>query len=271
MLGKSGLTVLFLLAAAAQISYGAAEGKLNRDGFAKIVSRIEDEEARRFFEDLAAGSSYKFPVVWDLAELTDEDLWMRVDDDEVAVDEARLGAFLRAMAAAGVTLTADGKTKTYKLRGSPPAGKETKRSVGQADPPKTKAKRTPAKKKQKESGAGAAEGPTYRLTCEYGSGLTYGDVTLSAEKDADKIFYDLDVAGVVDDLQFKDFPYNSDGDAQKLFRECEKKMEGLMSSPRGREKVLRTYAYYDMEGQSWKADLLEEILDYYDWGKIGKE
>lgn len=270
-MSKSGLAVLCSLLAWAQLSYGAAEGKLNRDGFAKIVSRIEDEEARRFFEGIAAGSSYTFPVVWDLAELTAEDLWMRVDGDEIAVEEAQLSAFLRAMAAAGVTLTANGKTKTYKLRESAPAGERTKRSVGQAEAPKTKAKEPPAKEKRKGSGAGAAEGPTYRLSCKYGSGLTYGDVVLSAEDDAGKLYCDFEVAAVVDALTFKDFPYNRDGDAQKLFRENQMKMEGLMSSPWGREKVLGTYAFYDLKDQSWKMELLEEILEYYDLGTIAKE
>ncbi len=276
MLNKSGLVVLCSLLAWAQLSHGAAEGNLGRDGFAKIVSRIEDEKARSFFEELAAtGSSYAFPVVWDLAELTAEDLWMQVDGEEIAVTKAHLSAFLRAMAAAGVTLTADGKKVTYKLRESPPAGEEKKRSVGQAEaPPRTKAEGKPATTKAapgKESGAGAAEGPTYRLSCKYGSGLTYGDVVLSAEEDAGKLYCDFEVAVVVDDLTFKDFPYNRDGDAQKLFRENQKKMEGLMSSPWGREKVLGTYAFYDMKDQRWKMELLEEILEYYDLGTVAKE
>jgi hypothetical protein len=266
-----GLYLAALLLAAPSLSVGADEGNLNADGFAKIVAKIEWEEARAFYAaHEGAGSRYTFPVVWDLAELTPEDMWLSVDGEKVAVEPDHLCAFLRAMAAAGVTMTAEGKSVRYELRGSPPAGEGTKRSVGQADPPKTKAKRTPAKKKQKESGAGAAEGPTYRLTCRYGSGLTYGDVVLSSANPGDT-YADMEVGAVVDDLQFKDFPYNSDGDAQKLFRECEKKMEGLMSSPWGREKVLRTYAYYDTKGQSWKTDLLEEILDYYGWGKIAKE
>jgi hypothetical protein len=262
MFNRTAFIVLCSLLAWAQLSYGAAEGKLNRDGFVKIVSQIEDEEARRFFEGITAGSSYAFPVVWDLAELTDEDLWMRVDDDEIAVEEAQLGAFLRAMAAAGVTLTADGKKKTYKLGESPPAGGGEKRAVGQAEPPpKGKVNKKKSKKK-----AEAPSAPTYRL-----SGLGYGDIVLSAAEDADKIFFDYEVAGVVDDLQFKDFPYNRDGDAQKLFAVCKKKMEGLMSSASGRKKVLRTYAYYEMKDQSWKADLLAEIVDHYDWGEITKE
>ncbi len=265
MFNRTAFIVLCSLLAGAQLSYGAAEGKLNRDGFVKIVSQIEDEEARRFFEGIAVGSSYSFPVVWDLAELMDEDLWMRVDDDEIAVEEAQLGAFLRAMAAAGVTLTADGKKKTYKLGESAPAGGGEKRSVGQAEP---KGKGTPKKrtstKRARETATAEEAGPVYRLKC------SYGDVVLSAE-DAGEIYPDYEVAGVVDELQFKDFPYNRDGDAKKLFQVCKKKMEGLMSSSRGRKKVLRTYAYYDMKDQSWKADLLEEILSYYDMGKIRKE
>ncbi|MEE8640963.1 MAG: hypothetical protein V3T41_11185, partial [bacterium] len=110
MLNKSGLVVLCSLLAWAQLSHGAAEGNLSRDGFAKIVSQIEDDEARAFFSAYAAtGSSYAFPVVWDLAELTAEDLWIKVDGEETAVTKAHLSAFLQAMAAAGVTLTADGK------------------------------------------------------------------------------------------------------------------------------------------------------------------
>lgn len=275
MLNKSGLVVLCSLLAWAQLSHGAAEGNLSRDGFAKIVSQIEDDEARAFFSAYAAtGSSYAFPVVWDLAELTAEDLWIKVDGEETAVTKAHLSAFLQAMAAAGVTLTADGKKVTYKLRESPPAGEVKKRSVGQAEAPRTKAEGKPATKKAapgKKSGVGAPEGPTYRLSSKYGSGLTYGDVVLSAEEDAGKLYCDFEVAGVVDALTFKDFPYNRDGDAQKLFRENQKKMEGLMSSPWGREKVLRTYAFYDTKDQSWKMELLEEILEYYDLGTIAKE
>jgi hypothetical protein len=266
MFNRAAFIVLCSLLAWAQLSHGTAEGNLGRDGFAKIVSGIEDEEARSFFEGLAAtGSSYAFPVVWDLAELTAEDFWMRVDGDETAVTKAQLSAFLRAMAAAGVTLTADGKTVTYKLGESPPAGEGKNRSVGQAEAPPKKA--APGKK----SGVGAPEGPTYRLSCKYGSGLTYGDVVLSAEDDAGKLYCDFEVGAVVDALTFKDFPYNRDGDAQKLFRENQKKIEGLMSSPWGREKVLGTYAFYDMKDQSWKADLLEEMLEYYDLGTIEKE
>ncbi len=271
MFNRKAFIVLCSLLAWAQLSHGAAEGNLSRDGFAKIVSRIEDEEARRFFEELAAtGSSYAFPVVWDLAELTAEDLWMRVDGEETAVTKAQLSAFLQAMAAAGVTLTADGKTVTYKLGESPPAGEGKKRSVGQAEAPRTKAKGKPPTKKAapgKKSGAGAAEtasGPTYRLSSPY------GDVVLPAD-DPGKIFPDTAVAGVVDALTFKDFPYNRDGDSQKLFRENQKKMEGLMSSPWGREKVLGTYAFYDMKDQSRKMELLAEILEYYDLGMIAKE
>ncbi|MEE9456457.1 MAG: hypothetical protein V3W11_04835 [bacterium] len=275
MFNRTAFIVLSSLLAWAQLSHGTAEGNLSRDGFAKIVSQIEDEEARSFFEELAAtGSSYAFPVVWDLAELTAEDLWMQVDGEETAVEETYLAAFLRAMAAAGVTLTADGKTVTYKLGESPPAGEGKKRSVGQAEAPPKKAKGKPATKKAtpgKKSGVGAPEGPTYRLSCKYGSGLTYGDVVLSAEEDAGKLYCDFEVAAVVDALTFKDFPYNRDGDAQKLFRENQKKMEGLMSSPWGREKVLGTYAYYDLKDQRWKMELLEEILEYYDLGTIAKE
>ena len=62
-----------------------------------------------------------------------------------------------------------------------------------------------------------------------------------------------------------------DGNAQKLFREQHKKMEGLMSSPWGREKVLGTYAFYDMKDERWKMEFLEEILEYYDLGTIAKE
>jgi hypothetical protein len=225
---------------------------------------MEDEEARRFFEGIAVGSSYAFPVVWDLAELTAEDLWMRVDDDEIAVEEAQLGAFLRAMAAAGVTLTADGKNKTYRLRESPPAGAGEKRGVGQAEPAPGKSSGKRSGKKKPASRAEEPAAPTYRLSGRY------GDVVLSSE-DPGEIYPDYEVAGVVDDLQFKSFPYNRDGDAQKLFAVCKKKMEGLMSSSRGRKKVLRTYAYYDMNDESWKADLLEDILAHYDLGKIRKE
>jgi hypothetical protein len=100
--------------------------------------------------------------------------------------------------------------------------------------------------------------------------LGYGDVALSAE-DAGDIFPSYEVTGVLDDLMFKDFPYNRDGDAQKLFAVCKKKMEGLMSSASGRKDVLRTYAYYDMKEDSWKTDLLAEILSYYDMGKITKK
>lgn len=261
----TAFVVLCSFLAGAQLGHAAAEGKLNRDGFAKIVSQIEDEETRRFFEGIAVGSSYAFPVVWDLAELTDEDLWMRVDDEEIAVEEAQLGAFLRAMAAAGVTLTADGKKKTYKLGESPPAGGGEKRAVGQAEPAPRKSSGKRGPKKKPASRAEEPAAPTYRLSSRY------GDAVLSAAEDAGKIFYDYEVAGVVDDLQFKDFPYNRDGDAQKLFAVCKKKMEGLMSSARGREKILGSYAYYDTKGQSWKAELIEGMLEYYDLGTIAKE
>ena len=265
MFNRTAFIVLCSFLAGAQLSYGAAEGKLNRDGFVKIVSQIEDEEARRFFEGIAVGSSYAFPVVWDLAELTDEDLWMRVDGEETVLEEVQLGAFLRAMAAAGVKLTADGKKKTYKLGESPPAGGGEKRAVGQAEPPPGKSSGKRGGKKKPASRAEEPAAPTYRLSGRY------GDVVLSATEDADKIFFDYEVAGVVDDLQFKDFPYNRDGDAQKLFAVCKKKMEGLMSSASGRERVLQTYAYYDTKDQSWKAELLAEIVDHYDWGEITKE
>ena len=117
---KSTLTLLCSLLAAAAGAYGAAEGKLNRDGFAKIVAKIEGEEARTFFAAYeGAGTRYTFPVVWDLAELTPEDLWLSVDDEKVAVERDHLCAFLRAMAAAGVTMTAEGKgsaSDTSRLR-----------------------------------------------------------------------------------------------------------------------------------------------------------
>jgi hypothetical protein len=133
--------------------------------------------------------------------------------------------------------------------------------VGQTAP---KAKGAPKKRKAGKKTREEAAAPVYRLKC------SYGDVVLSAE-DAGEIYPDYEVAGAVDKLQLKDFPYNRDGDAQKLFRECEKKMEGLMSSASGRKDVLRTYAYYEMKDQSWRADLLEDILAHYDLGKIREE
>jgi len=261
MFNRTAFIVLCSLLAWAQLSYGAAEGKLNRDGFAKIVAKIEGEEARAFFSAYeGAGARYTFPVVWDLAELTPEDLWLSVDDEKVAVERDHLCAFLRAMAAAGVTMTAEGKSVTYELREGSAAGGSS-RTVGQTEP---QGKGAPKKRKAGKKTREKAAAPVYRLKC------SYGDVVLSAE-DAGEIYPDYEVAGVVDDLQFKDFPYNRDGDAQKLFRENQKKMEGLMSSSSGREDVLRTYAYYDVKDQSWKVELLEEILEYYDLGTIAKE
>jgi len=252
------------------VSLGADEGTLASHGFAKIVAKIEDEEARAFFEAYeGAGSRYSFPVVWDLAELTAEDLWLSVDGEKVAVERDHLCAFLQAMAAAGVTMSAEGKTVTYELReGS--AAEGSSRAVGQTKPKSGGApkKRKAGKKTREEAEEKAA--PVYRLSCTYGVGFTYSDVVLSAE-DAGELYADYEVAGVVDKLSFKNFPYNKDGDAQKLFRECEKKMEGLMASASGRKDVLRTYAYYDMRGDSWKTELLEDIVDHYDLGRIKKE
>ncbi|UCH79197.1 MAG: hypothetical protein JSU81_04415 [Candidatus Coatesbacteria bacterium] len=257
---KWGLFLAALLLVA-PLSFSADEGNLGADGFGKIVAKIEDEEARAFFAAYeGAGSRYAFPVVWDLAELTAEDLWLSVDGEKVAVERAYLCAFLRAMAATGVTMTAEGKSVRYELREGATAG-GSNRAVGQTEP---KSKGAPKKRKAGKKTREEAAAPVYRLECPY------GDVVLSAE-DAGEIYADYEVADVVDDLQFKDFPCNQDGEAKKLFRECEKKMEGLMSSASGRKGVLRTYAYYEMKDQSWKAELLEDILAHYDLGKIRKE
>jgi hypothetical protein len=259
MLNKSALGALCSLLVAAQVCYGAEEATVKADGFGKIVSQIKEGEAREFFTGLATtGTEFTFPFVKDTTELAGTDLWLEVDGARVPVEEEYMLAFCRVIAEGRVTLT-------------PRKDKPPKRAAGRAEnrPPQTKATDKAGAKKnapRKKSGgsAEAPSAPAYRLSC------VYGDATLSSV-DAGKAYPDLDVDGVVDDLQFKNFPYNRDGDAQKLFRECQKKMEGLMSSSWGREKVLKTYAYYDLNGQSWKTELLDEILEFYDWGKITKE
>jgi hypothetical protein len=259
MWSKSGLALLGSLAVAAQVCYGAAEATVKVDGFAKIVSQLEEGEARAFFAELATtGTEFTFPFVKDTSELAGTDLWLEVDDARVPVEEEYMLAFCRVIAEGRVTLT-------------PREYRAPKRVAGQVEnrPPQTKAPgkagaKKHAPRKKSSSSAEPAGKPAYRLSC------VYGDATLSP-RDAAKAYPDLEVAGVVDKLQFKNFPYNRDGDAQKLFRECQKKIEGLMSSASGREGVLRTYAYYDRNDQSWKADLLDEILEFYDWGRITKE
>ena len=263
---KSTLTLLCSLLAAAAGAYGADEGTLSRDGFVAIVARVDDEEARAFFSVLrTAGERYTFPVVWDAGDLTGDDLWIAVDGEKYAVKRPHLVAFYRAMTSAGVTLSAGGKKMKYELGKKPSeAGGKPARGVTQTEPAKNEPSGNRAGTKKPADKAEGASGPAYRLSCNY------GDVVLSSD-DAGKIFPDTAVAGIVDELQFKNFPYNKDGDAQKLFRENQKKMEGLMSSASGRKKVLRTYAYYDTKDQSWKADLLEDILAHYKLGKITKE
>jgi len=261
--GKA-LVALCSLLAAAQLCYGGAEATVKADGFAKIVSQMEEGEARSFFDGLAAsGDEFTFAYVKDPAELSGDDLWLEVDGKRVPVEKDYMLAFFDVFTEGRATLT-------------PREEKATARSVEQEPPPAAPKPGGKAGKKKGgsgKSGGGEAEapsGPTYRLSCVYGRGFTYSDVTLAAE-DAAKAFPDTAVAGVVDKLQFKNFPYNKDGDAQKLFRECQKKIEGVMASASGREGVLRTYAYYDMKDQSWKAALLKDILSHYELGKIKEE
>ncbi len=263
MRSKSGLALLCSLVVAAQVCYGAAEATVKADGFAKIVSQIEDAEARAFFDGLAAtGTEFTFPLVKDTAGLTGSDLWLEVDGARVPVEEEYMLAFCRVIAEGRVTLT-------------PREEKATNRSADQEPPARAKPKGKAGKKNGgsgKESG-GKAEAPsipTYHLSCVYGRGFTYSDVTFAAD-DPGKIYPDYEVTGVVDKLRFKNFPYNKDGDAQKLFRECQKKIEGVMSSSSGREGVLRTYAYYDMKDQSWDTALLKDLLSHYELGKISKK
>jgi hypothetical protein len=258
-LSKSGMALLFSLLAAAQACYGGAEATVKADGFAKIVSQLEEGEARAFFAGLATtGTEFTFPFVKDTAELTRTDLWLEVDGARVPVEEEYMLAFYRVIAEGRVTLT-------------PRDDKPAKRVARQAEnrPPQTKSAGKAGAKKNapRKKGGGSAEParkPAYLLSC------VYGDTTLSSA-DAGKAYPDLEVEGVVDDLHNKNFPYNKDGDIQKLFRENQKRMEGLMSSSWGREKVLKTYAYYDINGQSWKTELLDKILEFYDWGKITKQ
>jgi hypothetical protein len=256
MSSKLVLVLAGALLATAQVCHGVAEGTVNGDDFADIVSRIDEKEARAFFSAYAgAGSSYTFPIVGDLAELTPENLWIKVGGEKIPVEKDHMIAFYRVLLAAHLTLKAGDETVEYVPGEKAAEEKGAERGVKQAKaPPPTKAK-----------------SPTYRLSCKYGSGLTYGDVVISAAEDADKIYRDLDVDGVVDALSFKGFPYSQDGDARKLFRKNQKKMEGLMSSPRGREKVLGTYAYYDVKDEGWKKDLLEELVEYYNLGTLAKE
>jgi hypothetical protein len=259
------LVALCALLAAAQLCYGGAEATVKADGFAKIVSQIEDAGARAFFDGLAAsGDEFTFAYVKDAATLTDDDLWLEVDGERVPVEKDYMLAFFDVFTEGRATL----------------APREEKAAAGTVEQgpaaaPAAKPGRKAAKKKSPSGkrGGGKAEeapsAPTYRLSYVYG-GPTYADVVFSAE-DRGKVYSDYEVAGVVDALSFKSFPYNSDGDAQKLFREKQKKMEGIVASYSGRTNVLRTYAYYDMKGDSWKTDLLEEILSHYNLGKITKE
>jgi hypothetical protein len=262
--GKVLVAVCSLLAAA-QLCYGGAEATVKADGFAKIVSQIEGAGARTFFDGLAAsGDEFTFAYVEDAAELGDDDLWLEVDGERVPVEKDYMLAFFDVFTEGRATLT-------------PRDEKATARSAGQEPPPAASKPKGKAGKKKggagKRSGAEAEEapsGPTYRLSCVYGRGFTYSDVTFAAD-DPGKIYPDYKVAGIVDELRFKDFPYNKNGDAQKLFRECQKKIEGVMSSASGREGVLRTYAYYDIKGQSWDTALLKDLLSEYELGKISKE
>jgi len=248
---------------AAQFCYGATEATVYADGFDKIVSQMEGGEAREFFAALGApGTEFTCPLITDLAALTAGDRWIDVDGDKVTVPEEYMTAFCRVFAEGRVSMT-------------PRTEKGTKRVVGQQEEkprhvaPQSEAGTAKGGSGKKGGKAEAPSAPAYRLSYVYG-GPTYGDAVFSAE-DRGKVYSDYEVAGVVDALSFKSFPYNSDGDAQKLFREKQKKMEGIMASSSGRENVLRTYAYYDMKGDSWKTDLLEDILAHYKLGKITKE
>lgn len=251
MTGRKALVALCSLVAAAQLCYAGAEATVKADGFAKAVSRLEEAEARAFFEALArTGEEFTFPFVAKGADVRDEDLWLEVDGERVPVEGSHMRAFLALFAEGRATLT-------------PREEPATKRTISQEDPaakPRGKSKG----KSEEEAAEGEAPGPTYRLSGRY------GDETFCAADRGD-VYPDYEVAGVVDKLQFKNFPYNRDGDAQKLFRECEKEIQGLMSSASGRKNVLRTYAYYELKGETWRTDLLGEVLAHYELGSIEKE
>lgn len=263
MMNGKMLFSLCAILAAAQLCYGGAEATVKADGFAKIVSQIEDAEARTFFDGLAAsGEEFTFAYVKKAAELTDDDLWLEVDSEQVPVEKEYMLAFFDVFTGGRATL-------------APRDEKATARSAEQEPPAAAKPKGKAGKNKGRSGKSGgkaeeAPSAPTYCLSCVYGRGFTYSDVTFEAD-DPGKIYPDYEVAGIVDKLRFKNFPYNKDGDAQKLFRECEKKIEGVMSSSSGREGVLRTYAYYDMKDQSSDTTLLKDILAHYELGKISKK
>ncbi len=66
---KSTLIALCSLLAAAQLCYGGTEATVKADGFAKIVSQLEEGEARAFFDGLAGtGDEFTIPFFKDLAE-----------------------------------------------------------------------------------------------------------------------------------------------------------------------------------------------------------